>query len=602
MKVAVYARYSSENQRDASIADQLRVCREFAGRQGWRVEREYSDHAVSGATLLRPGFQTFMAAALRKEFDVVLAEALDRFSRDQEDTAGLFKRLTFVGVRIVTLAEGDITHLHIGFKGTMNALFLKDLAEKTHRGLRGRIEAGKSGGGLCYRYRVVRSLNGSMLATGEREIEPAEAATVMRIFREFVSGVSPKQIAKRLNREQVPGPCGGKWSPSTIHCHHARGTGILNNELYVGRLVWNRLRYVKDTDTGRRVSRPNPRSEWVSVEVPALRVVDDELWATVKERQERTRRTMAQPGGAAFSHLRRPRYLFSGLTKCGECGAGFIMGSANRLMCFGARDQGTCTNRLTIRRDEVEARVLRAMQDKLLRPDLFEEFCHEFTREMNRLRMERRAELSSAERELANLEARRKKLVQSIMDGVPGAEVKDEMIAIAARREELNKQIGTADEPPPLLHPCMAELYHTKVTQLAEALEGVESRSEATEVLRGLIDEITLTPRDGVLQIDLKGNLAAMLSAARNAKWRSSDTDDLHLQVKLVAGARSRQYRLPSTSWPHDSFARFAFSRKRPVARLRPRRVRRLMTQTAELTDHLGVIDRVSTGASAPRC
>ena len=134
MRVAVYARYSSENQRDASIADQFRVCREFAGRQGWRIEREYSDHAVSGAALLRPGFQAFMAAALRKEFDVVLAEALDRFSRDQEDTAGLFKRLTCVGVRIVTLAEGDITHLHIGFKGTMNALFLKDLAEKTHRG------------------------------------------------------------------------------------------------------------------------------------------------------------------------------------------------------------------------------------------------------------------------------------------------------------------------------------------------------------------------------------------------------------------------------------------------------------------------------------
>ena len=380
-------------------------------------------------------------------------------------------------------------------------------------------------------------------------------------------------MAKRLNREQVPGPCGGKWSPSTIHGHHARGTGILNNELYVGRLVWNRLRYVKDPDTGRRVSRPNPRSEWVSVEVPALRIVDDELWATVKERQERTRRTMAQRGSAALCQLRRPRYLFSGLTKCGECGAGFIMGSANRLMCFGARDQGTCTNRLTIRRDEVEARVLRAMQDQLLRQDLFEAFCHEFTREMNRLRMERRAELSSAEREMAHLEARRKKLVQSIMDGVPGAEVKDEIISIAARRDELTKQVETADEPPPLLHPSMAELYRRKVTQLAEALQGPVSRSEATEVLRGLIDEITLTPRDGVLQIDLKGNLAAMLGAAQppsrasedyqrasaslagafggggNAKWRSSAfapselrRDDLHLQVKLVAGARNQRY------------------------------------------------------------
>jgi site-specific DNA recombinase len=136
VKVGIYARYSSDNQRDASIADQVRVCRTFAERQGWMIAEEYSDHAVSGATLLRPGFQSLMRDALNRRFDVVLAESLDRFSRDQEDTAGLFKRLTFAGVNIVTLAEGDITHLHIGFKGTMNALFLKDLAEKTHRGLR----------------------------------------------------------------------------------------------------------------------------------------------------------------------------------------------------------------------------------------------------------------------------------------------------------------------------------------------------------------------------------------------------------------------------------------------------------------------------------
>jgi Resolvase, N terminal domain len=125
MKVAIYARYSSDDQRDASIADQLRICREFAARQGWTVVQEFSDHAISGATRLRSGFQALMRDALNRRFDVVLAESLDRFSRDQEDTAGLFKRLTFAGVNIVTLAEGDITHLHIGFKGTMYALFLR---------------------------------------------------------------------------------------------------------------------------------------------------------------------------------------------------------------------------------------------------------------------------------------------------------------------------------------------------------------------------------------------------------------------------------------------------------------------------------------------
>src|SRR5688572_3486669 len=176
MKVAIYARYSSENQRDASIGDQFRICREFAQRQGWHIAAEYSDHAVSGATIMRPGFQAMMREALQKKFDIVMAEALDRFSRDQEDTAGLFKRLTFAGVNIVTLAEGDITHLHIGFQGTMNAVFLKDLADKTHRGLRGRVEGGKPAGGLCYGYRVVKSLSGATVTTGEREIEAAEAA------------------------------------------------------------------------------------------------------------------------------------------------------------------------------------------------------------------------------------------------------------------------------------------------------------------------------------------------------------------------------------------------------------------------------------------
>jgi site-specific DNA recombinase len=153
-----------------------------------------------------------MRDALSGRFDAVLAEALDRFSRDQEDTAGLFKRLTFAGINIVTLAEGDITHLHVGLKGTMNALFLKDLADKTRRGLRGRVELGKSGGGLCYGYKVTRATHYGAAATGDREVVSAEAEVIRRIFREYAAGLSPKALARRLNAERCPGPGGAPWN------------------------------------------------------------------------------------------------------------------------------------------------------------------------------------------------------------------------------------------------------------------------------------------------------------------------------------------------------------------------------------------------------
>jgi DNA invertase Pin-like site-specific DNA recombinase len=145
------------------------------------------------------------------------------------------------------LAEGEINELHVGLKGTMNALFLKDLAAKTHRGLEGRVREGSSGGGLCFGYDVVRALDarGEPLRGG-RSINAAEGAIVLRIFKDFSAGQSPRSIAKALNHDRIPGPRGAEWGPSTINGNRERGTGILNNELYIGRLVWNRLHYLKD--------------------------------------------------------------------------------------------------------------------------------------------------------------------------------------------------------------------------------------------------------------------------------------------------------------------------------------------------------------------
>ena len=208
-RVAIYARYSSDNQRDASIEDQVAVCRRYAERQGWTVVDWYADRAISGASLLRAGIQSLMEDAGKGGFDIVFAEALDRLSRDQEDVAGIFKRLSFAGVKIVTLSEGEISPLHVGLKGTMNALFLKDLADKTRRGLQGRIEAGKSAGGLCYGYDVVKRYDDDgELIRGDRRINDTEAAVVRRIFKAFASGQSPRQLAKALKRRSSPRPTG----------------------------------------------------------------------------------------------------------------------------------------------------------------------------------------------------------------------------------------------------------------------------------------------------------------------------------------------------------------------------------------------------------
>ena len=193
--------------------------------RGWTLDQVYKDAAVSGASSLRPGYQALLDCARQAECDVIVAEGFDRLSRDQEDVAGLFKRCRFAGVRIVTLAEGEISELHVGLRGTMNALFLKDLADKTRRGLRGRVEAGASGGGLTYGYDVVPSLD----RRGERWVNEAEAAVMRRILSAYRDGQSPKRIALHLNRDRVPGPRGGLWAATTINGNRDRGTGILNN-------------------------------------------------------------------------------------------------------------------------------------------------------------------------------------------------------------------------------------------------------------------------------------------------------------------------------------------------------------------------------------
>lgn len=553
-RVAIYARYSSDLQDQVSIDDQVRLCKERAAKEKWEVAEFYSDPEISGwSMILRPGIRALMQDASAGKFDLVLSEAMDRLSRDQADIATIWKRLQFAGVDMFTIAEGKITELHIGMKGTMNALFLKDLALKTHRGLSGRVERGKSGGGISFGYDVVKKFDADGEAIrGDRVINGEQAEIVRRIFQEFSGGRSPKAIAAQLNRDKIPGPRNGPWGQSTINGNRRRGTGILNNDLYVGVLVWNRQRFLKDPDTGKRVPRFNPEEEWIRTEVPELRIVDQELWDKVKARQK-----VLDARGEDFHVKQRPRYLFSYLLKCGCCNGGFSMISSERYGCSTARNKGTCDNRLTIRQVDVEQAVLNALQNHLMDPRACEVFCEEYRRHLNELQMRRSASLRSHQLELERALKEKDRFVQSIKDGVPATLIKDDLVRVSARCDELKQILDNTEDTPVLIHPRMADRYKKEVAALRAALNDEANRTEAAELLRSLVDKIVLTPKatGKGLSIDLYGDLAGILSIAANQS-KAAVESMLALQVgdgpvgvgssvdsqqdKLVAGGRNR--------------------------------------------------------------
>jgi site-specific DNA recombinase len=273
MRVAVYARYSTDKQSETSIKDQVRLCRARAQREGWNVVKVYADAAITGTFRHRPEYLEMVSDALAGQFDLVLAESLDRLARSLEETARFFNQLSFVNVKILTLTEGPISEINVSIGGLLGELYVKNLADKTRRGLIGRIDAGKSAGGRSFGYDLVGGVDADgKPITGELTINPGEAAVVEEILRRFASGEGPRAIARDLNRRRVPGPGGRLWGDTTIRGHAKKGTGLINNELYTGRRIWNRSKWIKNPDTGRRVQRLNAPSEWKTHEVTHLRI------------------------------------------------------------------------------------------------------------------------------------------------------------------------------------------------------------------------------------------------------------------------------------------------------------------------------------------
>jgi site-specific DNA recombinase len=529
-RAILYARFSSDLQNDASAEDQLRLCRLRAEREGWSVVGAFADKAISGAVRDRPGLTRLLAEVECRRADIVLAESLDRLSRDLEHVAALYKRITFHGARIVTLSEGPVSDLHVGLRGTMASLFLKDLAAKTHRGLEGRIRQGRAAGNPPYGYRIERRLGDrGELERGLRRIEEEEAAVVRRIFTLYAAGTSPVRIARLLNAEGVPGPNGGAWLEDTIRGRIGRQDGILRNPIYDGRLVWNRRHNLKNPVTGALVRRDNAPEEHIETPAEHLRIVPHELWLGVAQRLQANgaSRDPAAPDQhrPGFWDQRRPRHLLSGKVFCGTCGKPFTTLAKGYLRCLRARN-GTCSNTASLPRTRLERQVLRTMGERLMAPALLAAFVETLKQEHARLATEAQAAGAATSRARATLERRIANIVDALAEG-------ERSPSLRTRLSELERQLDQLDHdqapPAATLAPIPADptaLYRTALADLEAALAD-DTTPDLREHARACIHRLEVHPPANPGDppgITLEGNLPAMLTLAGIGTRPKTDT------------------------------------------------------------------------------
>lgn len=193
----------------------------------------------------------------------------------------------------------------------------------------------------------------------------------------FAEGHSPKAIVRKLNGENIVGPHGRAWRDTTIRGYRERGTGVLRNEFYVGRIVWNRQSHVRDPETGKRLSQPNPKSEWIEESVPDLRIVHQDLWNRCAQRlgsiaDSPTAQALKR---SKFWLRRRPKGLLSGLVTCGSCGSAMVTIGKDYLRCGNAHRNAGCKNSLSVRSGLLEGLVLSGLKEQLTQPEPVEELC-----------------------------------------------------------------------------------------------------------------------------------------------------------------------------------------------------------------------------------
>lgn len=514
IRAATYSRYSDDGQRETSIVDQQRNCKQRADAEGWVIdlEHEFADYAISGSDSSRPQYQAMLRSARAGEFQVLLIDDLSRLARDSLEAERTIRSLEFHGIRIISSSDGYDSTLKSrkitrGFKNLMNETFLDDLRDRVHRGLTGQALRGHWCGGRPYGYKLKQIVDRSRLdAYGQPtqigtqlEIDEQQALVVREIFEKYIVGQSYRAIAADLNERGVPS-AGTTWARKKHRAVGWMGSSvrvILMNRLYTGELCWNKTRFVRNPETEHIVRQARPRSDWIISLDESRRIISDERFAKAQARSE-----LRSNADGRLKRGGKLRYLLSGLLQCHACGAHFVVADKEKYACSSYVNGGVsaCSNKARVRRDVLERRIIGPITDEMLDPERLRSVVAKLQKQFSDRRGLTPRHEASVLRELTQLDARLDRLRERLRKGDPDIEPDELQMAIdwaQMKRQQLAAPVLTDGS----LREVLTMLLKLAGVYREQVVAGLNGNSEATARARSILRELI-----GVVMIKAEGD------------------------------------------------------------------------------------------------
>jgi site-specific DNA recombinase len=445
----------------------------------------------------RDGLRDLMEAAKSRKFEILIVESLDRLSRDPEDLAGIYKRLSFAEIELHTLNEGVADGMKIGFRSIMGAAFLKDLADKVRRHHVARAKEGHVMGMVTYGYRGVDG------KPGEREIDPQSAPIVRRIFTEYANGISPRAIAIGLTRDNIPSPSGAEqWSHQSFLGGGGK-KGLLANSLYVGKLIYNKHKNVSNPDGG-TTTRDNPERDHISTDVPHLRIIDQNLWDAAQTiRSDRSTKQFGPGGMKTRKIIKRSNHLLSGLLRCGVCHEKMMFTSTSRgtqyVACGAWKKNSSCSHGKSYNVDLLQDIVANNWHEKLSAPERHKKAMKAAVAEYAALAKKNNVDKEVVKAKVDHLTVQISRLADAIASG--NMPIKEVMTAIeekARERDGLTERLRLINASSPNSNvrplPHVADTYLETVENVGAALKTGSVSPDIVMAFQNLIDTIVVHP------------------------------------------------------------------------------------------------------------